>query len=187
MLSTTELLDLYKAEKADLDDIGEPFPDFKSWKQEFEVEYRRNHVTVSVKEALDEADKIVEAAEVELDINEETAMNTNETVTVEAVAEAPVATVDPAQAKRDARNARRRELRAQKKAAAAKPVEPAAAKPERTRKPAAKTKTDLARTIFKQMYGRKERKDIIDAMIARAKLTANGASTYYQKYKKEVA
>lgn len=100
------------------------------------------------------------------------------------------------QAKRDARNARRRELRAAKKAeAAAKPAKKATkvkaapkakADEPKARTPRSESKTAKAREVFTRMYGNHPRKDVIDAFINEVGLTANGASTYYQKLKKEV-
>lgn len=44
------------------------------------------------------------------------------------------------------------------------------------------TKADVAREVFKRMYGTEgvARKNIIAALIAEAKLTKAGAATYYQ-------
>lgn len=95
------------------------------------------------------------------------------------------------QAKRDARNARRRELRAAKKTVAAKPAKKAtkvkaAPKTSKARTPRAESKTAQARDVFTRMYGTYPRKDVINVFINDVGLTANGASTYYQKLKKEV-
>lgn len=45
------------------------------------------------------------------------------------------------------------------------------------------TKIDAARAIFKKMGGKKPRKEVIEAFMSEAGLSAAGASTYYQKLK----
>ena len=53
--------------------------------------------------------------------------------------------------------------------------------------PAAPSKMDKARVVFKAMFGNDgiKRKDIIEKFIADCGLTKAGASTYYAKLKKE--
>ena len=191
MLPASEVLDLYRAERAALDMPSDPFPAFAEWRAEYEAEYRKNHVSnykrVDVKEAMVEADALVEEAEAELellDLQEENEMS--ETNVSGVVGSAPVTGVDldaqaALDAKREAKNAKRRAQRA----AAAKPAKAKAkAKaPAKARVARKDNKTAQAQAIFTRMYGKKERKEVIAAFIEKVGLTANGASTYYQKLK----
>jgi hypothetical protein len=194
MITAADMLELYRAEKEAMDFPCDPFMSFADWKKEYVAEYRRNHVTVDVKVAMAEADRIVQEAEAELDgflnTDEEIEMTESTNVaTTNETTSALDANLDE-QAKRDARNARRRELRAAKKAAEAKPEKPKAAPKakaaSKARTPRSESKTAKAREVFTRMYGNHPRKDVIDAFINEVGLTANGASTYYQKLKKEV-
>lgn len=100
-------------------------------------------------------------------------------------------TVSPEQAKKDAKNARRRELRAAAKAAAttpaAKPAKPA--KATKVTPAAAKTDTgpskkDQAVAIYKAvMKAKGERKDGIARLTGELALSPAGASTYWQNCK----
>lgn len=49
------------------------------------------------------------------------------------------------------------------------------------------TKAQIAREIFRRLGGRKQRKDVIAALVKEADLTSAGASTYYQKMKQQAA
>lgn len=57
----------------------------------------------------------------------------------------------------------------------------------RTKSSTGESKTDLARKVFDEMFGKKgvERKHIIDEFISKVGLTKAGASTYYQNIKRE--
>ena len=194
MLPASEVLDLYRAERAALDIPSDPFPAFAEWRAEYEAEYRKNHVSnykrVDVKEAMVEADALVEEAEAELellDLQEENEMS--ETNVSGVVGSAPVTGVDldaqaALDAKREAKNAKRRAQRAAAKAPA-KPKAKAKA-PAKARVARKDNKTAQAQAIFTRMYGKKERKEVIAAFIEKVGLTANGASTYYQKLKAAV-
>ena len=194
MLPASEVLDLYRAERAALDMPSDPFPAFAEWRAEYEAEYRKNHVSnykrVDVKEAMAEADALVEEAEAELelfDLQEENEMS--ETNVSGVVGSAPVTGVDldaqaALDAKREAKNAKRRAQRAAAKAPA-KPKAKAKA-PAKARVARKDNKTAQAQAIFARMYGKKERKEVIAAFIEKVGLTANGASTYYQKLKAAV-
>ena len=105
------------------------------------------------------------------------------------VGSAPVTGVDldaqaALDAKREAKNAKRRAQRAAAKAPA-KPKAKAKA-PAKARVARKDNKTAQAQAIFTRMYGKKERKEVIAAFIEKVGLTANGASTYYQKLKAAV-
>ncbi len=49
------------------------------------------------------------------------------------------------------------------------------------------TKTTVAWDIFREMFASHARKDVINEMIAKAGLTAAGAATYYQNFKKKLS
>lgn len=161
MLTTTELLELYRAEKEALDDIFEPFSSFADWKADYVAEYKKTHRTVDIRVAMREADQAVEEAESELDQSTEGETEMTDT------------NVD--QAKRDAKNARRRELRA-----AAKTVTATASPKVRAARTG--TKTEAAAKIFAGMYPAHPRAEIIAKFQSKAGLSAAGSSTYYQKF-----
>lgn len=46
-------------------------------------------------------------------------------------------------------------------------------------------KSDIARKIFSEHYGKKSRKDIVDLFVKEANLTIEGGRTYYQTMKKK--
>jgi len=161
MLTTTELLELYRAEKEALDDIFEPFSSFADWKADYVAEYKKTHRTVDIRVAMREADQAVEEAESELDqstVGETEMTDTN---------------VSAEQAKRDAKNARRRELRAAAKTATVSP---------KVRAARTGTKTEAAAKIFASMYPAHPRSEIVAKFQSKAGLSAAGSSTYYQKF-----
>lgn len=192
MLPASEVLDLYRAERAALDMPSDPFPEFSVWRADYEAEYRKNHVNnykkVDVKEAMAEADAMVEEAEAELelfDLQEENEMS--ETNVSGVVGSAPATGVDldaqaALDAKREAKNAKRRAQRAAAKA----PAKVKAKAPAKARVARKDNKTAQAQVIFTRMYGKKERKEVIAAFIEKVGLSAAGASTYYQKFKAAV-
>jgi len=190
MLPAADLLELYRAEKEAFDWPCDPFMSFKEWKKEYEIEYKKNHVTVDIRVAMREAEAIVQKAEAELGgflstHEEEIMMSENTNVEIGTETNTVVDANLDEQAKRDARNARRREQRQAKKAEA--PAKPAKVKAEpKPRTPRSDSKTALARVVFARMHGNSPRKDVIAAFISEVGLTANGASTYYQKLKREV-
>lgn len=165
MLPIEELLGLYKQEKAAHDWPSEPYTKtFQEWLAEYKQQYALDHVTVDIKQAMAEADMLVDQAEVELSTTEEeeTDMET-----------ATAVVVDEAQAKRDAKNKRRRELRAAKKAKRTK---------GKVRTPRAQSKLARARDLYAKMKG-KDRADVISAFRKRLGLSDACASTYYQTCK----
>lgn len=194
MLNNAELLAKYKEEK-DLVCQGDPleehrFPTFRAWKVDYVREYLETHQTVSV----ELADKIMEAAQTEADVelllatisSKEKDM-TDETTTVTEPTEAAVtgtvnatetaaetAAETPTEAPKAA--AKGKGKKATTKKAAAKPA--AAPKPE--------SKMSKARKIFEKYYGKKTRAEVIKLFISDAGCTANGAATYYQKMKSEL-
>lgn len=196
MLPASEVLDLYRAERAALDMPSDPFPEFSVWRADYEAEYRKNHVVnykrVDVKEAMAEADALVEEAEAELelfDLQEENEMS--ETNVSGVVGSAPVTGVDldaqaALDAKREAKNAKRRAQRAAAKAPAKPKAKAKAKAPAKARVARKDNKTAQAQAIFARMYGKKERKEVIAAFVEKVGLTPNGASTYYQKLKAAV-
>lgn len=196
MLPASEILDLYRAERAALDMPSDPFPAFAEWRADYEAEYRKNHVAnykkVDVKVAMAEADALVAEADAELELfqhaeeidmsetNVSGVVGSAPPVVVDVDAQAPVvAAPAPAPAKRKAAAKPKAKVKAApKKKAAAKKSKPAKARVARK-----DNKTALAAAIFARMYGKKERKDVIAAFVEKVGLTANGASTYYQKLK----
>lgn len=159
MLPTTELLELYRAEKEALDDIFEPFSSFADWKADYVAEYKKTHRTVDIRVAMREADQAVEEAESELDQS--------------TVGETEMTDTNVDQAKRDAKNARRRELRAAAKTATVSP---------KVRAARTGTKTEAAAKIFASMYPDHPRSEIVAKFQSKAGLSPAGSSTYYQKF-----
>jgi len=184
---------LYRAEKAALDFPSDPFMSFADWKEEYTVEYRKTHRTVDVKEAMAEADALVEEAEAEL-FNDQEEMSMSETNVSGVVGSAPPIVVDvdaqaPVVAAPEAPKAKRKAAakpKAKVKAAPKKKVAKKAAKPAKARVARKDNKTAAAQAIFDRMYGKKPRKDVIAAFVEKVGLTPNGASTYYQKLKAAV-
>jgi hypothetical protein len=169
-LSMGQMLECYRAEREALDDPLDPFPTFAVWKQEYCDEYmsRSTHRrAVDLETLMRESDREVEEAEIVLDQPE------GDDIMTEAI----VLNADE-QAKRDARNARRRELRAAKRAGA-----PSTSVKNTTRAPRTGTKAEAAARIFSKMYGNHPRADIVAKFQSQAGLSPAGASTYYQKLK----
>ena len=186
MKSNADLLEQYKEEKAlvigDTDERTglEDFPSFQEWKAEYVREYNDTHETVTIDEADARADAAVDEAEAELAAvvealqteieaelaaeeentpDEENEMSETETTNESTTPE----TQKPKRATR-------------KKAPLKKPVARKATR--------ASSKTKKAQGIFDKFYGKKTRAEIIEKFIGQAELTANGAATYYQKFKK---
>lgn len=186
MKSDIDLLNLYKEEKTLV--IGpehlrtglEPFPTFKEWKLEYMKEYVETHDMdnpVSMEEAvkqleaeLDEDDLLPED-DLKALVDEVGEVDEDD---VEPVGEAPL---EPVEMKPEVPTVRKRKVTKKsttKKVAARK-------------RPASKAKD--AQKVFDRLYpkvlaGKKARKDVIDELVAKVGLTANGAATYYQKMKK---
>lgn len=211
MKSDIDLLKMYKEEKAliiGMPDVRtglEPFPSFQEWKRQYTQEYNATHVTVSIEEADAQFDAAVEEADLELqnlmasvltNINEEDSnMSENVQANTEEAVNPNVVTVDANEdnGQQEATTEAQTKPEATKKAPKVrlKPKAKGNAKAKATsgvkkRKSRAKSKTEKARTIFNQFYGKKTRAEIVEKFVRRVGLTANGASTYYQKFKKEV-
>lgn len=182
MKSDIDLLNLYKEEKELV--IGpqhlrtglEPFPTFKEWKLAYMKEYAETHDMdnpLSMEEAvkqleaeLDDDDDLLPEEDLAALVAVDMTMPEEEepTVTEEATVEAPVE-------------------------APSKPKRAKAAPKRMKAAPRPPSKAKDAQKVFDRMYpkvltGKKARKDIIDALVEKVGLTANGAATYYQKMKK---
>lgn len=183
MKPNSELLKMYKEEKSLV--IGAPevrtgledFPPFSEWKQQYVDEYNATHVTVTVEEADAQFDEVVDEAEAELQAAEEGAQrrgtsNEKELGTEEGAAGAP--TRNKAGTASKGRGA---------------PTEKKVGRSKSGSRGGKRSKTEIAQSVFNQMYpkvveGKKKRKDVIDKMVQKAGLTANGAATYYQRFKR---
>lgn len=174
-MRTAELLELYKLEKSNLveptDDEG-TFPSFKDWKSSYQIENQGVFETVSEEEADRRMDQIVDEVEVVLDNVSAVTETSNEHTTT-----------------KEQMTMNSTETNASETTPAADA--PVASKPKRVRKPAvkapakAKSKSELARAIFKRMSRGKNlnREKIIAAFVSEAKLSEKGAATYYQSIK----
>lgn len=192
MKSDIDLFNQYKEEKAlvigDVDERTglEPFETFKEWKAVYVEEYNATHQTVEVKKADKMMDKLVEEAEAELEELADQFESDDEIVEEEEeMTEATAATKAkkkvPAKKKVSARKRATDKQNAgvKRQAAKRKATRPVAKKVAR-----ANSKAAQAQKIFNRLYGKKARAEIINKFIADAGLTANGAATYYQKFKK---
>lgn len=68
-MNNVDLLELYKIEKAQMNWPSAPFQSFQEWKAEYMIEFNESRIgskTVSMEEAVKDADKIVEEAEHEI-------------------------------------------------------------------------------------------------------------------------
>lgn len=198
MLTNNELLELYRMEKRDLDDplYGPPFPSFREWKHQYMVEYRATHITVSVdladqmmEDVLTEADQwLVDATNEEVD--KMTDVNAVETVApdVRAYSELTDEERNAVSQRVAAGRPRARkmlkalgyplpELKRGRKPNPEKALKKAAATPR------AESKASKARAYFDANFGTLARKDIVTYFVNDLGLTANGAATYYQKFK----
>ena len=173
MLSNIDLLDMYKAEKADMNDVVvNDFPSFKEWKAEFITEYDNTHHTVGVEEAVQESDKIVDSALKELDNRPEVNPKQKKETTMTTATATPSATSVAAPSKP-------RKTKATK-----------AAKATSVKKPA--SKMHQAEVMFKQMISRKTkaipgRGKVIAKFQERLGMSSAGASTYYYNIKAKLA
>lgn len=198
MRSNLELLEMYKEEKALI--IGGPevrtgledFPSFGEWKSDYLADYQSTHQTVSVEEADAQFDAIVEEAENELEtlVIEITDDETETEEVNDMTDEAVINNVEPTEAEMNDASPAEKPAEKPKRARKEK-VQAEKGAVKRPRKKAEKSKASEARKVFNRMYpkvleGKKARKDVIAQFIEKCGLTANGASTYYQKLKKEV-
>lgn len=169
MRTELELFEMYKEEKAIV--IGdfktrtglEDFPSFRDWKREYLEDYFRLHVAVSKKEADRIMDEAVSAADTELEAMLKREMK-----------------VDPKKDRKAKVQTVKRAPRVKKAATKAATKTSKGTGTKRTVNKAA-----ITRDIFTSMYGTSSRKDVI-AKFVEAGLTPAGASTYYQKWKKEL-
>lgn len=160
MLNAMQMLDLYKAEKSQLGaDYNSEFPSFVDWKSGFQLEHEQIHRDSRLV-TVDEADKYFDnvLAEIDSEVVDSTTTIVKEIhMTTETTETTAVATT----------------------------------KPKRVRKPVvakAKSKMDQARSIFKSLSRGKngpDRAKIIAKFVSDVKLSAKGASTYYQTLKNE--
>jgi hypothetical protein len=191
MKSNAKLLDMYKVEKeliigGDPDRASvleacdpwrqegsrtglEPFPTFAEWKAEYVKEYLNTHKNVSEEEADAILAAAVEEAEAEL-----------KAIMVVADEEIEPKVKPAVKAKAERKSVAKKKTPAKKKPATKKKV----AKKSAPAKKKGSSKTDKAQKIFDRFYGRKTRAEIIEKFCAQCDLTANGAATYYQKFKK---
>lgn len=197
-MNTMSVLEYYKEMKAIHTDpvfgIDPSFPDWKTFKADYEKEYYADRVVVSEEEADAILDEVVETAERELGLIPDLPVEEepDNVYVLDVDDEAPILhleEIDPIEPEYpeeveviDLNEKKVRTPRA-KKATAKKTT---TSKPKKGAKRMAKTKSkaDLARTIFKRI-GHKERKKVIAAFVEKAGLTAAGAATYYQKFKTE--
>lgn len=193
-MNTMSVLEYYKELKAIHTDpvfgIDPSFPNWKTFKADYEKQYYADRVVVSEEEADAILDEVIETAERELGLTTDapTEEETEDMYTLKTEPEeAPIIHLDELELlepdeveevevidlnEEKAPKASRKKKAATKKAAAPKRGRPA------------KSKADLARTIFKRI-GHKERKKVIAAFVEKAGLTPAGAATYYQKFKTE--
>lgn len=188
MKSDLDLLEMYKEEKAIV--IGgpnertglEPFPSFKEWKLEYMKEYIETHDMdnpMSMEDAV---------AALEAELGDELI---DDELLDEEDLEAVKAIVQPEDEEDKMTEATEATETPVKEPTVTKTEKPKAAKGKAAAKSVAKapSKASEAQKIFNKMYpqvvdGKKARKDVIEAFVSKAGLTANGASTYYQKFKK---
>lgn len=212
MKSNSQLLDMYKEEKALI--IGgikertglEEFPSFKEWKLEYMKEYADTHDVenpMSMEEAVTALEAEIEADDDELISDEDLAVltatnpnlkNEENEMTEEAtkqdaaaeVAEASTETTAKPKSKATSKSGATKSTSTKKpgskKSTSTKTKTPAAAK-----KPVSKAAE--ARKVFDRLYpkvldGSKARKDVIAEFVTKANLTPAGAATYFQKFKK---
>jgi hypothetical protein len=171
MQNTFDLLKLYREEKSLVagDELMEEasFPSFQEWKAEYEADRAQNYVTVSV----EEADKMIEDDLAEVDSlfkqpasEKETTMSTAEVTEVTTTNETTTSAAPETEA-------------------TSKPARKRVAKPE-----GKKTKMELARAVMKRFSRGKaiNRAKVLEVLQKEVKLTAKGASTYYQKLRTEL-
>lgn len=189
MKSDIELLEMYKEEKALV--IGspsertglEPFPSFKEWKAEYVKEYAETH-DIDNPMTMEEA-----VAAIEAELGNELI---GDDLLDEEDLEAAKAVVQPTEEEDEMTEAATEAATeaVTEKATVTSTKKPKSAKGKATATTAAApSKASKAREIFNKLYpqvieGKKARKDVIAAFVDKAGLTAAGASTYYQKFKK---
>lgn len=174
MRTELELFEMYKEEKSLI--IGdfktrtglESFPDFKDWKREYLEDYFKLHVAVSKKEADRIMDEAVEAADEEL----------------EAMLLRSMKVKDEPIKQRKTKAIKAPKVKKSKAVSVKSTVKGTGTK--RTVNKAAITRDIFTAEYPRVVTGEISRKDIITKFID-AGLTAAGASTYYQRWKKEVA
>lgn len=196
-MNTMSVLEYYKELKAIHTDpvfgIDPSFPDWKTFKADYEKQYYADRVVVSEEEADAILDEVIENAERELGLVPDVPVEeeTEDVHVIDVEDEAPILhleEIDPIEPEYpeeveviDLNEEKVRTPR--KKKSTAKKATPKTTKGAK-RMAKTKSKADLARTIFKRI-GHKERKKVIAAFVEKAGLTAAGAATYYQKFKTE--
>jgi len=205
MMTTAELLEMYKEEKtAAIGDENErtgleDFPSFKEWKKEYLADREELltgfSTTVTMEEAVDltdeELDNGSDTEDLNLTLTEDDDMtdtNTTETVdNTEVTATEPTTEAAPATTEETAPKAPAK--RTTKKKAAKKAAKKATGSKVAAKGTKGPSKADAARKIFAKMYpqvqaGKKARKDVIEQFQTVAGLSKAGAATYYQNFKK---
>lgn len=206
-MNTMSVLEYYKEMKAIHTDpvfgIDPSFPDWKTFKADYEKEYYADRVVVSEEEADAILDEVVETAERELglipdlpveeepdnvyvlDVEDEAPiLHLEEIDPIEPEYPEEVEVIDLNEKSARAKVRTPRMKKATTKKAVTKKTTTSQPKKGAKRMAKTKSKADLARTIFKRI-GHKERKKVIAAFVEKAGLTAAGAATYYQKFKTE--
>lgn len=167
MLSAQARLELYKAEREHLGDElfgGENFPVFADWNRAYIIDFKTNHVTVTTKEADEIMDKVVEEAELEL---------------AGAVVESHQDAIKGLGAEATPGD--------QKNATAVALDKPRpivrAARAKGPAKSGKVKKSDIARKVIAENKER-GREEMLNLLMAKAKLTRQAANTYLYKYSK---
>lgn len=198
MKSDIDLLNLYKEEKTLV--IGpmhlrtglEDFPSFKEWKLDYMKEYAETH-DMDNPVSMEDAVKLLEA---ELDVEVDDILP-EEDLAVLTATETPETHDEEDTMTDEATNAA--EVLVGPETAPEVNAE-APVKAKRTKKTATKkvkaekrppSKAGEAQKVFDRLYprvveGKKARKDVIEELVSKVGLTANGAATYYQKMKSKV-
>lgn len=187
MISPQDRLELYRQEKVHLSDelFGPEFPDFKEWDNEFKVNYRMNHITVTTEEADAMMNQIVDSAGLvatggDVGVATGVVLNANtDALPPASVVVSGDATVVAPVAKKKAKVAKKAVAKTKAKSVKAKT---AAKRPAAKAKSTAPKKSDIAREIIKENR-KAERKEVIPLLMKKAKLSEAAANTYYYKYK----
>lgn len=182
MRTELQLFEMYKEDNAivmgplkERSGFEEPWMTFKEWKEDYKETYPHAMVKVT-KKSKKKAEK--------------------EFASMAAIAEAELGDTDfdPETTKSD-----RKAADGEMVSVLVKRTKPAPARAVRTiktrskkRSPKAGSKASEARAVFAKLYpqvdrGELARKDVITAFVNVIGLTKNGASTYYQRYKREYA
>ena len=167
MRTNLELITMYKEEKdliigtVDVRTGLEPFPTFKEWKQEYIADYMATHKVVDIKEADKYFDKVVEEAEDVLDMSDVKDADAPK-------AKKQKATVTPIT------KAKKSVTKSTKGTGVKRKVNKAA-----------EARSYFESVIDELKAGTMKRKNVIAHFVDQLGLTSSGASTYFQKFRKE--